>query len=145
MIINLLRIFLFSSPQNQYPSISAPFIYGQCSSDGRRHAGIRYKWYNAFIIQIWAVAPTKLTQHALAPQTLGQGTKIAERIRVPTGPKGFGCELLCVTWKLHAGEVTWKIQKNDCRRGFFIWGVWYQDILKTNMASVWGVRGWFYP
>ena len=145
MIINLLRIFLFSSPQNQYPSISAPFIYGQCSSDGRRHAGIRYKWYYAFIIQIWAVAPTKLTQHALAPQTLGQGTKIAERIRVPTGPKGFGCELLCVAWKLHAGEVTWKIQKNDCRRGFFIWGVWYQDILKTNMASVWGVRGWFYP
>ena len=51
MIINL---YTWSStshyPQNQYPSISGPIIYGQYSSDGRRHAGIRYNWYNVFII-----------------------------------------------------------------------------------------------
>ena len=42
-------------------------------------------------------------KHHLAPLTF-QGAKLVERIRVPTGPKGF--ELLGIVWKLHAREVT---------------------------------------
>ena len=54
------------------------------------------------IIKLLAARNT-CKKHHLAPLTF-QGAKLVERIRVPTGPKGF--ELLGIVWKLHAREVT---------------------------------------